>query len=229
MGLIINEETHAGYDCFIGEYRQPLSGGCERTDMDPITHGALAYLLYVGYVMGRVIISKSTQTHHLPATWAFVPLAIGSQFPDLIDKPLAYWGVLVSGRSLAHSAFSLLLIGVLLDSVTRIQPIDIASRLPTRLRASIPTAFVIGYAGHLLGDAAYGLLSGEFFSVRFLVYPVSALSRSSGDELAPWVRVINLYRDPSTVIHVEIVAAALIVFVGLRVWKYSRKRADKLN
>jgi hypothetical protein len=226
---VTNEETHAGYGCFISEYRQSLSGGCERTNMDPITHVALAYLLYVGYMMGRAIISKPTQTHHLPATWAFIPLAIGSQFPDLIDKPLAYWGVLVSGRSLAHSAFSLLLIGVLLDSVTRIQLRDIASRLPTRLRASIPTAFVIGYAGHLLGDAAYGLFSGEFFSVRFLVYPVSALSRSAGDEVAPWVRVINLYDDPSSVIHVEIVTAALIVFIGLRVWKYSRRRVHKLN
>jgi hypothetical protein len=226
---VTNEETHAGYGCFTGKYRQSLSGGCERTDMDPITHGALAYLLYVGYVMGGAIISKPTQTHHLPATWAFIPLAIGSQFPDLIDKPLAYWGVLVSGRSLAHSAFSLLLIGVLFNSVTRIQLRDIASRFPTRLRASIPTAFVIGYAGHLLGDAAYGLFSGEFFSVRFLVYPVSALSRSAGDEVAPWVRVINLYDDPSSVIHVEIVTAALIVFIGLRVWKYSRRRVHKLN
>jgi hypothetical protein len=88
---------------------------------------------------------------------------------------------------------------------------------------------VIGYAGHLLGDAAYGLFSGEFFSVRFLVYPVSALSRSAGDEVAPWVRVINLYDDPSSVIHVEIVTAALIVFIGLRVWKYSRRRVHKLN
>ncbi len=63
---------------------------------------------------------------------AFVPLTIGSQFPNLIDKPLA------------HSAFSLLLIGALLNSVTRIQPRGITSRLPTRLRASIPTAFLIG-------------------------------------------------------------------------------------
>ncbi len=195
--------------------------------MDPVTHGAVAYLLYVAYVGVRGVLSETVRTRRLPATWAFVPLAIGSQFPDLVDKPLAYWGLLVSGRSLAHSVFSLVILGVAVGILVRDDSNSIVSRLPSRLRTTVPTAFAIGYGGHLLGDAYQGLFAGELFSVRFLVYPVYPLSASVADEFAPWVRVLDIYADPAAAIHVEIVAVALLVFVGLRVWRDSRGRVSE--
>jgi hypothetical protein len=195
--------------------------------MDPVSHGALAYLLYVACVGMRGVISETVRTRRVPAKWALVPLAIGSQFPDLVDKPLAYWGLLVSGRSLAHSVFSLAVVGVAVGIVIHDDSAGIASRLPTRLQATVPAAFVIGYGAHLLGDAYHGLFAGEFFSVRFLVYPLYPLSPYSGDAIAPWVRVLDIYRDPAAAIHVEVVATALLVFVGLRVWRHTRGRVSE--
>ena len=38
-----------------------------------------------------------------PSNAAAIALAVGTQFPDLVDKPLAWWlDVLPAGRSLGH-------------------------------------------------------------------------------------------------------------------------------
>jgi hypothetical protein len=54
--------------------------------MLPLGHAALGYLLYT--VAGRV------SGKQVPLRYAIVPLAVGTQFPDLVDKPLAYLDVL---------------------------------------------------------------------------------------------------------------------------------------
>ncbi|MFD1570476.1 metal-dependent hydrolase [Halorubrum laminariae] len=182
--------------------------------MDPVTHGAVAYLLYVVYA--------AATSRRLPARWALVPLAVGSQFPDLIDKPLAYWGVLVYGRSLAHSVFSLVVVCGGLWWVMRSESVPLTDRVPDRLRRVTPAAFTIGYAAHLLGDAWQGLIRGDLVSVRFLAYPLFGVPRSPSDDIAPWVRVLEIYREPAAAVHLEIVVAALVVFVGLRLWAARR-------
>jgi hypothetical protein len=66
--------------------------------MLPLGHLSVAYLCYVGYA--------AVQSRRLPTRWTLLPVALGSQFPDVIDKPLSYWALIPSGRSLAHSVFT---------------------------------------------------------------------------------------------------------------------------
>ena len=184
--------------------------------MDPVTHAAVAYLLYVAY--------PAVTTHRLPARWALVPVAVGSQFPDLIDKPLAYWGAIPYGRSLAHSVFSLLAVCAVVWWATRSLSIRLGDRVPESLWRVTPAAFAIGYAAHLLGDSWQGLLRGDFFAVRFLAYPLFGVPRSPSDSISPWQRVLEIYREPAAAMHLEIVAVAIAVFVTLRLWAFRRGR-----
>ena len=66
----------------------------------PLGHAAFGYVLYSLY----------TRLHlnHPPQGLAALALAFGTQFPDLIDKPLTWtFAVLPYGRSFAHSLFTL--------------------------------------------------------------------------------------------------------------------------
>ena len=66
--------------------------------MFPWEHAAVAYLLYAGYARWH--------DGTAPGGWAVLVVLVASQLPDLIDKPLAWqFGLLPSGRSLAHSVF----------------------------------------------------------------------------------------------------------------------------
>ena len=75
--------------------------------MLPWGHAALGYLFYTAYARLRY--------RHPPVGLSVYALGLGTQFPDLIDKPLAWhFAVLPSGRSLAHSLFTLgVVVGVL--------------------------------------------------------------------------------------------------------------------
>lgn len=64
--------------------------------MWPIEHFVIAFLPAVSYVLVR--------DHSPPSSSLVFAVFIGSQFPDLIDKPLAYYfGLLPSGRVFMHS------------------------------------------------------------------------------------------------------------------------------
>ncbi|RLM56889.1 metal-dependent hydrolase, partial [Halorubrum sp. Atlit-26R] len=104
--------------------------------MLPLGHLAFAYLWYALYA--------ASSTHRLPARLALLPLAVGSQFPDLIDKPLAYIGVLTYGRSLAHSLFAFALCSLAVWwLVTRLRGRWSVERVAERLRIVTPAAFAI--------------------------------------------------------------------------------------
>ncbi|ELZ44577.1 putative membrane-bound metal-dependent hydrolase [Halorubrum coriense DSM 10284] len=76
---------------------------------------------------------------------------VGSQFPDLVDKPLAHqFGVLPSGRVFIHSLpFALPIAGGVL-----------AYGLYTE-RPRVAGAFVVAYLSHLLGDTYRRLFAGQ--------------------------------------------------------------------
>lgn len=89
-------------------------------------------------------------------------VAIGTQLPDLVDKPLAWtFDVLPSGVSLAHS-------------LTLALPAAAAALLLGRRtgRTGAGAAFAVAYASHLLGDALYPLVWGEGFSLSYLFWPL---------------------------------------------------------
>jgi membrane-bound metal-dependent hydrolase YbcI (DUF457 family) len=95
-------------------------------------HLAAGYLLYslLRHARGRS-----------PASPAVVALLVGALFPDLVDKALAYVGVLSYGRSFAHS---LLTAGVVLAAVAWL-----ADRAGNREAA---VAFAVGYLSHVAVD-----------------------------------------------------------------------------
>ncbi|KAA9397034.1 metal-dependent hydrolase [Haloarcula sp. CBA1130] len=129
--------------------------------MWPWGHLAVAYLVYVVY-------TRLDPTRRQTAA-TLTALAVGSQFPDLIDKPLAWTvGVLPSGRSLAHSLFTLLFLAVVLHRVAA-----------WYRRTDLSEAFTIGAFVHTLTDmsptAVAGLLGGDLSQtkwLRFLVWPL---------------------------------------------------------
>lgn len=122
--------------------------------MWPWGHAAIGYLLYTGYVHGR-----GQGQPHGPAV---ILLALGTQFPDLVDKPLAWYvPVLPSGRSLGHS---LLIGGLVVGAV-----IAFAHR---RDRTDLGYAFGIGYLSHPLVDAFHPFIQGDWAFLSFLAWPL---------------------------------------------------------
>ena len=132
--------------------------------MLPLGHAALAYLSYVG-------IAGLTR-RPLPVHWALVPLGVASQLPDLVDKPLSYHGLIISGRSLGHSLVTAIVLVVLVWLAARW-----VARAETGLRARLaertPLAFAVGYLSHLSADALYPVLLGEGLFTWFLFWPLT--------------------------------------------------------
>ncbi|MDS0475686.1 metal-dependent hydrolase [Natrinema sp. 1APR25-10V2] len=181
--------------------------------MFPLGHLAFAYLCYVAYA--------ALTRRSLPARWALLPLAVGSQFPDLVDKPLAYYGILASGRSAAHSLLSAVLIaGCVTWGVHALHRRYPAHRWGARLYAVTPAAFAIGYLSHLVGDSLAPLRVGASAELTYLGWPLLAAPRYTGDSVAPWVRLLELYRQPGTHPELRLIVTALLVFIGLRIWAY---------
>jgi len=123
--------------------------------MWPLGHVAVAYLCYAGV--------RRASGRTPAAAVAVVALLVGSQFPDLVDKPLAwYLGVLPTGRSLAHS---LLVIGPL---------IGLAYLLADRYgRPEYGIAAGVGAGSHLLADVVPALWGAA--DPAILVWPLLPL------------------------------------------------------
>jgi hypothetical protein len=129
--------------------------------MFPWTHLAAGYL--VASLLWRLC------GHRLGGA-AAVAAVVGTQFPDLVDKPLA-WGlaVLPAGRSLAHSVFTAAAVSaVVLYAAAR------------RDRFGPELAFAVGYASHLAGDTLPKLPAGDFDSLTFLLWPLLPLPEYEG-------------------------------------------------
>jgi hypothetical protein len=128
--------------------------------MWPWDHLAIGYLAYAAGVRVR--------RGGAPSSRAAVAVALGSQFPDLVDKPLAWsLGVLPSGTSLAHSLLFALPVCWLVGSFARRHGAGDAG-----------VAFAVGYLLHLPADAVYGFLLGGSVSVGFFFWPlVPAIDR----------------------------------------------------
>ncbi|WP_435065512.1 metal-dependent hydrolase [Halobaculum sp. EA56] len=124
--------------------------------MWPWGHLAVAYLCFL------LVTRYTNRVRQSPM--ALVALATGSQFPDLVDKPLA-WSVAVlpSGRSLAHSLITIVLVLAILDRV--------AARYDRR---ALVAAFGIGWVSHAVSDLGprviVGLLRGDASQLRWTTY-----------------------------------------------------------
>ncbi|WP_135829000.1 metal-dependent hydrolase [Halorussus halobius] len=141
--------------------------------MWPWEHLAVGYL---GYSLAVHLLGRRA-----PGDAAVVALAVGTQFPDLVDKPLAWGpGVLPSGYSLGHSAFAAVPLTLL--------AVAVAYRLG---RAQVGVAFGFGYLSHLPGDVVYPWLTGGDLAPTILLWPlVPASDAATGTGLLEAVRTL---------------------------------------
>jgi membrane-bound metal-dependent hydrolase YbcI (DUF457 family) len=129
--------------------------------MFPSEHFAVAFLPALAYVVVR--------DGRLPTSRFVAVVFVGSQFPDLIDKPLAHqFGVTPSGRVFMHSlpiAVPFLFVVGLYGWKTR--------------RIRLGSAFVFAYLSHLLADNYRALLRPDPQIPSDLLWPfVPAIPRS---------------------------------------------------
>lgn len=122
--------------------------------MWPWGHAAAAYLLYSAWCHAR--------DGRPPEAIPLLALGLGSQIPDLIDKPLAWWfAVLPTGRSLGHS----LLVAV---------PILLVLWWVIESRESV-LALGFGWISHALGDAVPSIAAGDWSYASFLLWPLLSI------------------------------------------------------
>lgn len=131
--------------------------------MLPWGHAGLGYLCYHLWLRLRGRLP--------PNGHAVLALLVGTQFPDLLDKP-ATWvvPVLPSGRSLGHSLLALGLVALAVVVVERLAT-DRETRVPPLGRTRVWGAFLGGWAAHLLGDV-YVLPFDPTTCVRYLLWPL---------------------------------------------------------
>ena len=140
--------------------------------MWPWDHLAIGYLVVSLWRRGR--------SRRPPREAEAIAVVLGSQFPDLVDKPLG-WGtsLLPSGHSMAHSLpFAV--------------PTAIAAYLITRRygRGDVGAAFSLAYLSHMPADVLYPVVLGRSPNVGFLFWPFVEIPPSRTDALAG--RVLEL-------------------------------------
>ncbi|MCG1007638.1 metal-dependent hydrolase [Halorubrum lacusprofundi] len=131
--------------------------------MLPWGHAAVGYLCYSFIVRVR--------DRRAPTGPAVLTLAVGTQLPDLIDKPLAWsLGILPSGRSLGHS----LLFAVLLTIVVWV----VAQRYDRQREVS---ALMVGHLLHVLADSTPALIAGNWEELGSLLWPLTPVYQYTGE------------------------------------------------
>lgn len=163
--------------------------------MWPIGHASVAYLLYA--------LSTRSRFDDSPGSGTAVIVAFASQFPDLIDKPLAwYLGVLPGGRTLTHSLFVLV-------------PLSFAIYALARRRGAeeYGIAFAVGVISHTLLDAL-PILWESTTPWEGLFWPLLSPGGVSG-EGAP--TVLGLLRD--SLGQPYFLSEFVLLVVALFVWR----------
>lgn len=126
--------------------------------MWPWEHLAIGYLLYSGV--------RHTTGGDPPTRGAVLAVLVGSQFPDLVDKPLGWTvQVLASGVSVAHSVLTALALSGCV--------ILLARRLG---HPQLGIAFAVGYLAHIPADMLYPLLLGGPLYLESYLWPLVTVS-----------------------------------------------------
>ena len=161
--------------------------------MWPWGHVAVAYLLYRS--------STHARFEAPPAHGPVLVVTVASLFPDLVDKPLAwYGGVLPTGRTLAHSLVFLVPLSILVYLLARRYD-----------RGEYGIAFAIGALSHALVDAAPALWRPEA-EATFLLWPL--LPVTPYETGAPTVvgLLSDSLTDPYFLLEFVLLAVALVLW-----------------
>lgn len=161
--------------------------------MWPIGHGAVAYLLYSAATRRRLAAS--------PTALAVILLGIGSQFPDLVDKPLAWrLDLLPAGRTLAHSLLVLVPLVVVLVALARRRGLE-----------EYAVAFGVGAISHALVDAIPVVWDGDA-TADFLAWPLIAVSGPESGAPTILGLLRNSMGDPYFLLEFLLLGVALVLW-----------------
>jgi len=162
--------------------------------MLPWGHAAFGYILYSLYAR--------YDTGYPPIGLAVFAVGFGTQFPDLIDKPLT-WTIplLPYGRSFAHSLFTFTAIVVILWLV--VEHAD---------QYVLVVAFAIGYLSHLIGDAFGPILSGELHGLGYLLWPLTSVPSGGTRSFVEFF--LSLEFTPS------LLFGLIVTLLGVGLWVY---------
>jgi hypothetical protein len=145
--------------------------------MWPWEHAAVAYLAYS--------LSVRAVTGRAPRGWPVLALAVGSQFPDLIDKPAEWVFAVLPSTGLAHSVFTAIPLTLVLLAVGY-----------RRGWFGVSVGFSVGYLLHLPGDVFYDVILGSEPSYDKVLWPlVSGDVQSNVDLLALLTRFFDRYAE----------------------------------
>lgn len=160
--------------------------------MWPWGHLAVGYLCYVAI--------ERLRSGRRPRGRPLAALALGTQFPDLVDKPLSWLSLVPAGRSLAHSLLAAALLAALAVALSR--------RYSGR---PLGVAFGVGYLTHLLADAVRPLWLGAPGDLAFLLWPVVALPPENLMPYGEYVSTMAL--SPYSLVQLALVALALAAWM----------------
>ncbi|WP_246988343.1 metal-dependent hydrolase [Halorientalis marina] len=187
--------------------------------MWPWGHLAVAYLSYVAIVRLRGDEQR---------WWPLISVVLGSQLPDLVDKPLAWtFAVLPSGRSLMHSLFTALAVVAVTYWITR--------RIQ---REEVAVTLGVGIVSHNLvdlgPDVVIGLLQGQWGQIQwttYLLWPLLAAPPYSNDSsFAQHFLAFTL--DPYVSFQFGLFVVAIVVWVKsgtLGIGAVQRSVRDRLD
>lgn len=163
--------------------------------MLPWGHVAIGYLCYSLAIRFR--------EKHPPQGIAVLTLAIGTQFPDLIDKPLGTGlDVLPSGRSLAHSLLFAFVLGIIVWTL--------ANQYDRQLEG---TAFVAGHSLHLVGDTIPVAIAGRWEQGGFLLWPLVPASQYSIVEDQPFLEYLAVHLTSGSSVEFALFGLAILLWV----------------
>ena len=138
---------------------------------------------------------------------AVIAVAIGTQLPDLIDKPLAWtFGLIPSGRSLGHSLVFL----AVLAAIAWV----LATRYDRRVEG---LAFIGGYLSHVLVDVLPAAMAGEWAKLGSLLWPITPVYEYPDEtdySIIGFFLELELAEVVSLELGLTIVAIALWIFDG---------------
>lgn len=136
--------------------------------------------LAVGYIAYSLLVRLAVRRP--PRAGGALAVAVGSQLPDAVDKPLA-WSLelLPSGASLAHSIFVAVPGSVL--------AIALAARYR---RTPVGIAFAVGWLTHLVADVAYPAALGRSVRPGYVLWP---LAPAPSSPLAGLIENVSLYGE----------------------------------
>ncbi|RJT07136.1 metal-dependent hydrolase [Halococcus sp. IIIV-5B] len=104
-------------------------------------------MLFVTHLAAAALLGRFTR---LPAVW----VVVGAALPDVVDKPLAWLGLVEPFHSIAHTALLL--------------PVACLIALSSRRGAAV----ALGWGSHLALDALHIVLNGRPDDALFLGWPV---------------------------------------------------------